>query len=209
MVLGRIQQIRCRSDLAISSKPYQDYKVSYCFAYSDTPTRFLQHAVAPPRLFPRLPVSASSSNFAIAYSLPYLYGPRCSASRLSSCRTECPGTKIDLWPSPGSPSPRHVPSPIPVNVNSHANSIGRKQPRRFAKPPYGPAIRAIHECSIRPSPLPTRCSSHESVIEPGRSWPFSKLPPYRTRTAYCAITTSSTVFLPAETLSKPSDADTR
>ena len=154
MLLGRIQQIRCRSDFAISSKRYQDYKVSYCFAYSDTPTRFLQHAVAPPRLFPRLPVSASSSNFVIAYSLPYLYGPRCSASRLPSC-TECSGTTIDLWSSPRSPPPRHVPSPIPVNANSHANSNGHRQPRRFAKRPYCPTIRAIHEYSIRPSTLPT------------------------------------------------------
>jgi hypothetical protein len=39
MVLGHIQQIRCRSNFAISSKPYQDYKASYCLAYSDTSTR--------------------------------------------------------------------------------------------------------------------------------------------------------------------------
>ena len=31
MVLGHIQQIRCRSNFAISSKPYQDYKVSYAW----------------------------------------------------------------------------------------------------------------------------------------------------------------------------------
>ena len=31
MVLGHIQQIRCRSNFAISSKPYQDYKVSNCW----------------------------------------------------------------------------------------------------------------------------------------------------------------------------------
>ena len=48
MVLGHIQQIRCRSNFAISSKPHQGYKVSYCLAYSDTSTRFLQHAVVPP-----------------------------------------------------------------------------------------------------------------------------------------------------------------
>ena len=46
MVLGHIQQIRCRSNFDISSKPYKDYKTSYMAP--DTSTRFSQHAVVLP-----------------------------------------------------------------------------------------------------------------------------------------------------------------
>ena len=89
------------------------------------------------------------------------------------------------------------------------NSIGHQQPRQHAEPPYRPAIRAIYESSIFPSALHIRRSTCESVIESGCAWPLSKLPSHRTRATYCPITTSSTLLQPAETLSKPSDADSR
>jgi hypothetical protein len=56
-------------NFAISSKLYQDYKVSCSFAYSDTPTRFLRHADAPP-LYLLWPSVSASPNFTIAYSPP-------------------------------------------------------------------------------------------------------------------------------------------
>jgi hypothetical protein len=99
-------------------------------------------------------------------------------------------------------------SPLSQSICTHmdVNSIGRQQPRRYAKPPYRPAIRVICESSIFPSAIHIRGSA-ESVIEPGCAWPLSKLSSHRTRATYCPITTSSTLLQPAETLSKPSDAD--
>src|SRR5258707_8686869 len=103
------------------------------------------------------------------------------------------------------------PFPLCQLISTHidVNSVGRQQPRRFAKPPYRPAIRVIRESSILPSALHNRCSTRESIIEPGCAWPLSKLPAHRTRTTCCAFTTSSTILRPAEALPKSSDADTR
>ena len=101
--------------------------------------------------------------------------------------------------------------PLSQSISTHmdVNSIGRQQPRRSAKPPYRPAIRAIRESSIFPSAIHIRRSACGSVIEPGSAWPLSKLPSHRTRATYCPITTPSTLLQLAETLSKPSDADAR
>ena len=213
MVLGHIQQIRCRSNFAISSKPYQDYKVSYCLAYSDTSTRS-SNMQSPPHdnsrgysyqrhHQPSLP-STHSPNYMDHAAQPVGYHPVVQNAQVQR------STYVH-------PQDHHHPGmllPFTQVISTHmkVNSIGRQQPRRSTNPSHHPTIRAIRESSIFPSAIHIRRSACErGVIEPGCPWPLSKLPSHRTRATYRPITTPTTLLQPAETLSKPkpSDADAR
>jgi len=148
VVLGHIQQIRCRANFAIPSKSYQEYNASNHLVH---PT--VQHISSHMQSHPRDASRSYSYQHHHQTSLSPSHHPNYidySVHHSTSGRpmdyhpvAESSSTKTNVRVPPRSRAYTHSPLSELISTHTNTNSSRRRQPRCFAKPFYCPIIRVV------------------------------------------------------------------